>query len=149
MVQDIVSFQPTQSSLAAGKEREGDRKGSLEGIMERSGAIDCGFLDRGSRTEKYKLLTYFLLQGVCAKSFLLSVSFHFRKKISATIASICLCPAVLGEGFVSSVKFPSQIVPRPYSLMCYLLIRWGSGEGRRLGREMDCSGFAGSIGAVL
>lgn len=42
-----------------------------------------------------------------------------------------LCPAVPGEGFVSSGKFPSQIVPRPYSLMCYLLIRWRVGQWGR------------------
>lgn len=47
--------------------------------------------------KKYKLLAYFLLQGVCAESFLLSVSFHFRKKFQPPLTSICLCSAARTE----------------------------------------------------
>lgn len=48
---------------------------------------------------------------------------------SGPVGEWVLCPAVAGEGFVSSV--PSQIVPRPYSLMYYLFIRWRVGQGGR------------------
>lgn len=47
--------------------------------------------------KKYKLLTYLLLQGVCAESFLLSVSFHFRKESQPPLTSICLCSAARTE----------------------------------------------------
>lgn len=95
MALDTVPFLPTQSSLGAGEQGGGDRKGNLDGIVGKSGPIDCGFLGRWSKPEKVEI-TSFLLQGARAESFLLSIPFLFRKT-QPPFTSIFLCSAARPE----------------------------------------------------
>lgn len=73
-----------------------------------------------------------LLEGFCSWPWeLYSHHVPHRGGFPSPVGEWALHPAAPGEGFVSGVKVLSQFIPRPYSLMCYLLTRWGLGQWRR------------------